>query len=76
MRIFVAGASGLIGVRLVPLLVAAGHVMAGMTRCPQKAKGCQAAVDAQSTRPPRYVVTAKRGSRVLELRQRSGPPAG
>jgi uncharacterized protein YbjT (DUF2867 family) len=31
MRIFVAGASGLIGVRLVPLLVAAGHVVAGMS---------------------------------------------
>jgi D-arabinose 1-dehydrogenase-like Zn-dependent alcohol dehydrogenase len=37
MRIFVAGASGLIGVRLVPLLVAAGHAVAGMTRSPDKA---------------------------------------
>lgn len=37
MRIFVAGASGLIGVRLVPLLARAGHVVAGMTRSPQKA---------------------------------------
>jgi nucleoside-diphosphate-sugar epimerase len=36
-RIFVAGASGLIGVRLVPLLVADGHLVAGMTRSPQKA---------------------------------------
>jgi nucleoside-diphosphate-sugar epimerase len=36
-RIFVAGASGLIGVRLVPLLVADGHAVAGMTRSPQKA---------------------------------------
>ena len=34
MRIFVAGASGLIGVRLVPLLVEAGHEVAGMTRSP------------------------------------------
>ena len=32
MRIFVAGASGVIGARLVPLLVAEGHVVAGMTR--------------------------------------------
>jgi uncharacterized protein YbjT (DUF2867 family) len=32
MRIFVAGATGVIGVRLVPLLVAAGHTVAGMTR--------------------------------------------
>lgn len=32
MRIFLAGASGVIGVRLLPLLVAAGHEVAGMTR--------------------------------------------
>ncbi len=32
MRVFLAGASGVIGIRLVPLLVAAGHVVAGMTR--------------------------------------------
>ena len=37
MRIFVAGASGVIGARLVPLLVAGGHVVAGMTRSPEKA---------------------------------------
>ncbi len=35
-RIFVAGASGVIGVRLVPLLVAGGHDVAGMTRSPAK----------------------------------------
>jgi uncharacterized protein YbjT (DUF2867 family) len=39
MRIFLAGASGVIGVRLVPLLVRAGHVVAGMTRSQQKASG-------------------------------------
>jgi uncharacterized protein YbjT (DUF2867 family) len=33
-RIFVAGASGVIGRRLVPLLVAGGHVVAGLTRTP------------------------------------------
>lgn len=38
MRIFVAGASGVIGVRLVPLLVAGGHVVAGMTRSPAQAQ--------------------------------------
>jgi nucleoside-diphosphate-sugar epimerase len=32
MRIFVAGASSAIGRQLVPLLVAAGHTVAGMTR--------------------------------------------
>jgi nucleoside-diphosphate-sugar epimerase len=36
-RIFLAGASGVIGVRLVPLLVQAGHEVAGMTRSPGKA---------------------------------------
>lgn len=36
MRIFVAGASGVIGTRLVPLLVASGHEVAGMTRSPDK----------------------------------------
>jgi nucleoside-diphosphate-sugar epimerase len=35
-RIFLAGASGVLGVRLVPLLVADGHVVAGMTRSPAK----------------------------------------
>lgn len=37
MRIFLAGATGVIGVRLVPLLVDAGHDVAGMTRSPGKA---------------------------------------
>jgi uncharacterized protein YbjT (DUF2867 family) len=36
MRVFVAGASGVIGVRLVPLFVEAGHEVAGMTRSPEK----------------------------------------
>src|SRR5919197_369592 len=36
MRVFVAGATGVIGVRLVPRLVAAGHDVAGMTRTPGK----------------------------------------
>ncbi len=37
MRIFVAGATGVIGVRLVPILVAEGHDVWGMTRSPTKA---------------------------------------
>ncbi|MGH2856720.1 MAG: NAD-dependent epimerase/dehydratase family protein [Solirubrobacteraceae bacterium] len=37
-RIFVAGASGVIGVRLVPLLIAGGHTVAGMTRTPANAE--------------------------------------
>jgi len=32
LRIFIAGASGVIGIRVVALLVGAGHVVAGMTR--------------------------------------------
>jgi nucleoside-diphosphate-sugar epimerase len=36
-RVFIAGASGVIGVRLVPLLAADGHVVAGMTRSAAKA---------------------------------------
>ena len=37
MRIFIAGASGVIGVRLIPLLTAGGHTVAGMTRSPDQA---------------------------------------
>src|SRR6185369_4189789 len=36
MKIFVAGATGAIGRRLVPLLVRAGHVVTGTTRRPDK----------------------------------------
>ena len=36
MRVFVAGATGVIGKRLVPLLVEAGHDVAGMTRSSEK----------------------------------------
>jgi nucleoside-diphosphate-sugar epimerase len=35
-RIFLAGATGVIGVRLVPLLAEAGHQVVGMTRSPAK----------------------------------------
>jgi nucleoside-diphosphate-sugar epimerase len=37
-RIFLAGATGVIGIRLVPLLVAGGHHVTGMTRSPAKAE--------------------------------------
>ncbi len=43
MRIFVAGATGVLGRRLVPLLVAGGHQVAAMTRSPGKAAGLRAA---------------------------------
>src|SRR5689334_7651501 len=37
MRIFIAGATGAIGRRLVPLLTGAGHSVTGLTRTPAKA---------------------------------------
>lgn len=37
MNLFVAGASGAIGRRLVPILVRAGHTVTAMTRTPEKA---------------------------------------
>jgi uncharacterized protein YbjT (DUF2867 family) len=36
MRIFLAGASGVIGQRLIPRLVQAGHVVGGLTRSSSK----------------------------------------
>jgi nucleoside-diphosphate-sugar epimerase len=45
-RIFIAGASGVIGTRLVPLLIADGHAVAGMTHSPGKA-GLLAGLGAQ-----------------------------
>lgn len=43
MRIFVAGATGTIGRRLIPMLIQAGHSVTGMTRSPGKAKELHAA---------------------------------
>jgi 2-alkyl-3-oxoalkanoate reductase len=43
MRIFVAGATGALGRRLVPLLVADGHAVTAMTRSAGKAAGLRAA---------------------------------
>jgi nucleoside-diphosphate-sugar epimerase len=41
-RIFLAGATGVLGVRLVPLLVEGGHAVAGVTRSPAKTDGLRA----------------------------------
>lgn len=43
MRVFLAGATGAIGRQLVPLLLAAGHEVTGMTRSPQRAQALRAA---------------------------------
>lgn len=42
MRIFVAGATGAVGRRLVPLLVSAGHSVVGLTRTPEKTAAIRA----------------------------------
>jgi NAD(P)-dependent dehydrogenase (short-subunit alcohol dehydrogenase family) len=42
MRIFLAGATGVIGIRLLPLLVADGNTVAGMTRSAEKAERVRA----------------------------------
>lgn len=36
MKVFLAGATGVLGIRIVPLLVGAGHSVAGLTRSPEK----------------------------------------
>src|SRR5690242_17828396 len=43
MRVFVAGATGAVGSRLVPLLVSAGHSVVGMTRTATKAEAIRRA---------------------------------
>ncbi|MEV2225617.1 NAD(P)H-binding protein [Nocardia vinacea] len=43
MRIYLAGATGVIGTRLLPLLIEAGHEVAGMTRSAAKADQVRAA---------------------------------
>ena len=42
MKVFVAGASGALGVQLVPELVAAGHDVVAMTKTPSKQEGLRA----------------------------------
>jgi len=43
MRIFLAGATGVIGIRLIPLMLAEGNVVAAMTRTREKIDGLRAA---------------------------------
>jgi nucleoside-diphosphate-sugar epimerase len=43
MKIFIAGATGAIGRRLTPLLLAAGHAVTGMTRTPEGGRQLEAA---------------------------------
>src|SRR5829696_2982373 len=43
MQVFVAGATGAVGERLVPLLVASGHEVSAMTRSQEKTEALHAA---------------------------------
>ena len=66
MRIFVAGATGAVGTRLVPLLLAAGHQVTGLTHAPARAAairrmGAEAAIaDALDASSVAAAVTAAR----------------
>src|SRR6185437_3281829 len=66
MRIFVAGATGALGIRVVRMLAAAGHVVVGTTRTPDKvelirAAGAQAfVVDGLNAQAVRAAVAAAR----------------
>lgn len=66
MRVFVAGGSGAVGRRLVPLLVERGHQVTATTRTPAKAAGIAAAgaepvvVDALDAEAMRAAVAAAR----------------
>lgn len=54
MRIFLTGATGVIGIRLLSLMLAEGHVVAAMTRTPRKIDGLRApGVTPRPVRPVR-----------------------
>jgi nucleoside-diphosphate-sugar epimerase len=71
MRVFLAGATGAIGRHLVPLLLAEGHQLTGMTRSPERARDLQAAgaqavvADALDARAVRAAVVAARPEVVI-----------
>ncbi|HEY2770606.1 MAG TPA: NAD(P)-dependent oxidoreductase [Solirubrobacteraceae bacterium] len=73
MRIFVAGATGVIGRGLVALLIEAGHEVTGMTRSPARADrllelGCEAAVcDALDGSAVREAVSSARPDAVIHV---------
>jgi nucleoside-diphosphate-sugar epimerase len=71
MRVFLAGATGVIGRRLVPMLLRAGHEVTGMTRTPEKleelrASGAEAVVaDALDAAAVRHAVADARPDAVI-----------
>ncbi len=72
MRVFLAGAGGVIGRRLLPLLLAAGHEVTGTTRSPARleqlrAMGAEAVlVDALDAAPMRAAVLDARPEAVID----------
>jgi len=54
MRVFVAGASGALGSRLVPKLIEAGHEVIGAHNSPASAQLLQVLADALGVKPPRH----------------------
>jgi nucleoside-diphosphate-sugar epimerase len=73
MRVFVAGASGVLGRSLVPMLVAGGHEVTGMTRTPEKAQALRAAgaepvvADALDAQALKAAVVAARPDAIVHL---------
>jgi nucleoside-diphosphate-sugar epimerase len=71
MRVFLAGATGVIGRRLVPMLLAGGHEVTGMTRSPEKVEALRAAgaepvvADALDAAAMRAAVTDARPDAVI-----------
>lgn len=71
MRTFLAGAIGVIGSRLLPLLVAAGHEVAGTTRSPERSDaierlgGSPVVVDVDDLEAPTAAVVAFRPDLVM-----------
>jgi nucleoside-diphosphate-sugar epimerase len=81
MRIFIAGATGVVGSSLVPMLVAGGHHVTGSTRSAAKAKRLQGAgaepvvLDALDRDAVMAAVTAAKPDVVVhQLTSLSGPP--
>ena len=57
MRVFVAGATGALGMQLVPRLVAAGHEVTGMTRTPRASRTKIRKLGARRSSPTRSTPT-------------------
>ncbi len=57
MRVFMAGATGVIGRRAIPLLIAAGHRVTGVARTPAKRQ--QLNIGATRLKPARVPVKTK-----------------